>query len=125
MAESLFRRAASVVAGADDYDIASAGTDPVGSLEGVAEVLREIGIGGPAPERRALDTALAPRPDLLIILCEEGCGSCPYLPGARRSMRWPLPDPDQLPAGERVALLRRIRDDLGLRIATLINLPPI
>lgn len=127
MAEALLRNAVIPVpgVGANRYDVASAGTDPTGSLDGVADVMHEIGIGGFVPARRALVTVLQPPPDLLIILCEEGCGSCPYVPGARRSMRWPQPDPDQVPAGERIGLLRHIRDDLGLRVATLVNLPPI
>ena len=125
MAEALMRNAVSSVRGPADYEVASAGTDPVGSLDGVADVLREIGIGDFVPSRCALETVLEPRPDLLIILCEEGCGSCPYVPGARRSVRWPQPDPDRLPAAERVGTLRRIREDLGLRVATLVNLPPI
>lgn len=129
MAEALFRHAARLVRGAtptaDQYDIASAGTDPVGSLDGVANVLHEIGIRDFVPARHALVTMLQPPPDLLVILCEDGCGSCPYVPGARRSMRWPQPDPDQVPAGERIGVLRHIREDLGLRVAMLVNLPPI
>lgn len=127
MAEALLRHALIGVrgTGASRYDIASAGTDPVGSLDGVAGVMREIGIRDFAPARRALDTTLEPKPDLLIILCEEDCGSCPYAPGARRVIRWPQPDPDRVPAGERIGVLRRIREDLGFRVAMLVNLPPI
>jgi protein-tyrosine-phosphatase len=127
LAEALLRNAVSLIRGASayHYDIASAGTDPVGSLDGVADVLREIGIGGFVPSRRALVTVLEPPPDLLIILCEEGCGSCPYVPGARRSMRWPQTDPDKVPGEERIGVLRHIREDLGLRVAMLVNLPPI
>ena len=127
MAEAQFRRAAILVPGVDanQYDVASAGTDPVGSLDGVADVLGEIGIHDFQPARRALGTAVEPPPDLLIILCEEDCGSCPYVPGARRSMRWPQPAPDKVPAEERIELLRQIREDLELRVAMLVNLPPI
>ncbi|MEX0626077.1 MAG: hypothetical protein WD402_06000 [Chloroflexota bacterium] len=127
LAEALFHHAVILApgVGASRYDIASAGTDPTGSLDGVAEVLREVGIGSFVPGRRALVTVLQPPPDLLITLCEEGCDSCPYVPGARRTMRWPQPDPDQVPGGDRIGLLRHIRDDLGLRVATLVDLPPI
>src|ERR687891_392722 len=117
MAEALLRNAVSSVGGSVDYEVASAGTDPVGSLDGVADVLREIGIGDFVASRRALVTMLQPPPDLLIIVCEEGWGSCPYVPGARRIARWPQPDPDQVPAAERIGVLRRIREDLGLRVS--------
>jgi protein-tyrosine-phosphatase len=123
MAEALLRNAVALVPGVgpDQYDIASAGTDPVGSLDGVADVLRELGLGF-EPGRRALVTAVWPPPDLLIVACEEDCGSCPYVPGAGRVVRWPQPNPDQVPASERTGLLRRIREDLGLRAAMLVNL---
>lgn len=118
MAEALLRSAA-----ADRYEIGSAGTEPTGSLEGVAGVLREVSLDEFVPTRRAIASVLHPPPDLLVIVCEEGCGSCPYVPGAGRVVRWPQPDPDLVPPGERIAMLRRIREDVQLRIAYLINLP--
>jgi protein-tyrosine-phosphatase len=123
MADALLRNAVTLIPGVspDRYDISSAGTDPAGSLDGVADVLREVGLGF-EPARRALVTALRPPPDLLIVVCEEECGSCPYVPGARHVVRWPQPDPDAVPADQRTALLRHIREDLGLRAAMLVNL---
>jgi protein-tyrosine-phosphatase len=123
MAEVLFRNAVALVPGirAGRYDVASAGTDPAGSLAGVADVLREIGLAF-EPSRRAVVTALEPPPDVLIVVCEEDCGSCPYVPGARQVWRWPQPDPDRVPSDERIGVLRRIRDDLGTRVAMHVNL---
>jgi hypothetical protein len=45
MADALLRNAVTLIPGVspDRYDIASAGTDPAGSLDGVADVLREVG----------------------------------------------------------------------------------
>lgn len=122
MAEALFRNALALVPdiSTEEYDVASAGTDPAGSLDGVADVLGEIGVRF-EPSRRAVVTALTPPPDLLIVVCEEDCGSCPYVPGARQVVRWPQPDPDQVPADERIEALRHIREDLGLRVAMLVN----
>jgi protein-tyrosine-phosphatase len=81
MAEALFRNAVALVAGVNSgqYDVASAGTDPAGSLDGVADVLREIGASF-EPSRRALVTALRPPPDLLIVVCEEECGTARMCP---------------------------------------------
>lgn len=120
MAEALLRRVA-----ADRYDIGSAGTEPTGSLDGVADVLYEIGFDRFVPTRRAITSVLHPPPDLLVTVCEEGCGSCPYVPGARRVMRWPQPDPDLVPPIERLRMLRRIRDDLETHVSMLMSLPPI
>jgi len=119
IAEALLRRAT-----ADRYEVGSAGTQPTGSLEGVEAVLREVGITDFAPGRRAIVSALDPPPDVLVTVCEEGCGSCPYVPGSGHVLRWPQPDPQLAPPDQRLAALRRIRDDLQILIGTLADLPP-
>lgn len=118
MAAALFRSAAG-----NRFEVSSAGTEPDGPLDMVDEVLQEVGIGDFSPDKRAVSSLLARPPDLVIVVCEEGRDQCPYLPGAKRVVRWPQPDPDTAPATERVRLLRRIRDDLQLRISYLVNLP--
>lgn len=91
--------------------VSSAGTEPSGALEGVAEILGESGPIEFTPARTPLPTA-GPPPDLLISVCEEGCAACPYVPGSREVRRWPLPDPEAVAGEERRALLRTIRDEL-------------
>jgi len=118
MAAALLR----AVAG-DRFEVGSAGIEPNGSVDQVREVLREVGIIDFIPGRRAISSLLDQPPDLLIAVCEEGCGHCPYVPGARRVARWPQPDPDVASPTDRMAVLRRIREDLEPRIASLIDLP--
>lgn len=118
MAEALLRAAAG-----GRFDVLSAGTAATGSVEGVGQVLEEIGIGQFRAARRLLGDLVTPPPDLLVAVCEEGCDSCPYVPGAARVMRWPQPDPDLAPAADRLSVLRGIREDLQLRVAYLVNLP--
>lgn len=46
-----------------------------------------------------------------------GCGDqCPYIPG-KRYIDWELPDPDGRPLDE----VRAIRDEISLRIGTLLD----
>lgn len=118
MAEALLRAAAG-----GRLDVMSAGTAAAGSLEGVGQVLEEIGIGQFKPARRVIGDLVTLPPDLLVAVCEEGCDSCPYVPGAARVMRWPQPDPDHAPATDRLSVLRGIREDLQLRVTYLVNLP--
>jgi arsenate reductase len=106
----------------DRFEAASAGTEPGGSLDLVPEALAEVGIRDFSPERGAIAELGSP-PDLLVVVCEEGCDRCPYVPGARRVLRWPQPDPDTAPPGERMGVLRRIRGDVQLRITYLVSLP--
>jgi protein-tyrosine-phosphatase len=119
MAEALLGQVA-----AGHFDIGSAGTDPRGRLDGVASVLAEVGITGFVATRRPITSVLEPPPDLLVSVCEEGCGSCPYVPGSRHVERWAQPDPGQAPEDQRLETLRGIRDDLRRRIRELLEHPP-
>lgn len=113
MAEALLHAA---LGGAGALRPDSAGTAPGGDLTGVAEVLAERGIGF-TPAHRALDMSMAP--DLLIVVCEEGCSACPYLPRAAQIVRWPLEDPATLQGPARAKALREIATGLEARIGTL------
>lgn len=119
MAEALLRAAAAI-----EFEATSAGSEPSPRLDGVDEVLREVGIREFLAASRDLSGVLVPPPDLVVVLCEEGCLRCPYVPGARRVVRWPQPDPDTASPTERIRVLRRVREDLQLRIAHLVNVPP-
>lgn len=101
MAAAMLRRADE--AGA--FEVSSAGSAPGGDLTGVAEVLAERGVSF-VPGSQQLDLSMAP--DIFIVVCEEGCAACPYLPRAARTLRWPLEDPTELPAERRADALRAI-----------------
>jgi protein-tyrosine-phosphatase len=102
-------------------DVSSAGTEPGGDLTGVVEVLAERGVHFD-PQSLRLDLSMAP--DLLILVCEEGCAACPYLPGAGRIVRWPFEDPAQLPADQRAAALRAMAARLEELAAELLDTRP-
>lgn len=96
----------------------SAGTHPGGSLEGVRAVLAEVGV--PYQEEQTSLTAVARHPpELLIAVCEEGCDSCPYVPGAGAGRRWPFEDPELVSGTARLTALRAIRDGLLPRVREL------
>jgi arsenate reductase len=63
---------------------------------------------------RKLTDDLAGWADVVVTM---GCGDeCPVIPG-RRYVDWELTDPKGLP----VAAVRRIRDDIKIRIAALVE----
>ncbi len=101
MAAALLRR----IDAAGRYEVSSAGSRPGGDLTGVAEILAERGAIF-VPASRQLDLSMAP--DILIVVCEEGCAACPYLPRAAQVARWPLEDLTELPAERRPDALRAI-----------------
>lgn len=114
MAESLLRAADQ----AGSFRVGSAGTDPGGDLAGVAEVLGERNATF-CPASQALDMSMAP--DLFIVVCEEGCAACPYLPRAARIVRWPLEDPGRLHGETRLNVLRALADRLESLVAQLVD----
>lgn len=98
----------------DAVEVRSAGSEPADRINPVAvEAMREVGIDitGRTPKR--LDDKTARLSDVIVTM---GCGdACPYFPG-KRYEDWKLDDP----AGQDLAAVRLIRDDIRSRVATLL-----
>lgn len=82
MAAALLRAAAG-----NRVDVASAGTTPIGSLELVNAILEEVGIRDFRPDALAVSAVLEAPADLVVVVCEDGCDHCPFVPGAKRVVR--------------------------------------
>ena len=95
--------------------VLSGGSEPADQVNPVAvEVMGEIGIdiAGQVPQRWTEDQLA----DVDVVVT-MGCGdTCPYIPG-KRYVDWPLDDPKGRPIGE----VRRIRDEIGRRVAELLG----
>jgi arsenate reductase len=109
MAEALFRRASG-----GRHEARSAGSRPAANVHPpVVEAMRELGVdlAGRRPHR--LDVADMEWADVVVTM---GCGDeCPYVPG-RRYVDWELDDP----AGRPMEDVRRIRDEIGIRVDALV-----
>ena len=99
---------------ADRIEIRSAGTEPAEQVNPVAVVaMREVGIDIAGQTPRVLDYAAAQDSDVIITM---GCGdTCPYFPG-KRYLDWKLDDP----AGQPLDTVRRIRDEIRVRVEELV-----
>ena len=108
MSQALFERAAE-----GRHEARSAGTTPAEHVHPeVAEVMREVGVDISDRVPRRLTDELARWADVVVTM---GCGDeCPYIPG-KRYIDWDLEDPAGRPADE----VRRIRDDIAARVASL------
>jgi arsenate reductase len=93
----------------------SAGTDPGDRVHPeVVTAMREVGIDLSGATPQLLTADLAREASLLVTM---GCGDkCPYVPGLQIE-DWPLEDPKGKPVEE----VRRIRDDIGARVADLLR----
>jgi protein-tyrosine-phosphatase len=103
--------------GGDRFTVRSAGTAPADRINPtVLEAMNEIGIDLTANQEtpKLLTDAAVQESDLVITM---GCGdTCPIYPG-KRYEDWPVQDP----AGQRLAVVRTIRNDIDQRIRILID----
>lgn len=109
IAQALLARAAG-----GRHEARSAGSRPAARIHrSVVEVMRELGldVGGNVPHK--LDEDDMRWADLVVTM---GCGDeCPYIPG-KRFIDWELDDP----AGRPLDAVRRIRDEIHVRVEALI-----
>ncbi|MFF4441675.1 arsenate reductase ArsC [Streptomyces sp. NPDC001621] len=100
--------------GGDHVRVRSAGSAPADSVNpAVVEAMREVGIDISAETPKVLTVEAVQSSDVVITM---GCGdACPYFPG-KRYLDWQLDDP----AGQGVAAVRPIRDEIERRIRRLL-----
>ncbi|MFG2949402.1 arsenate reductase ArsC [Streptomyces adustus] len=95
--------------------VRSAGSAPATTVNpAVVAAMAEVGIDVSAEEPKVLTVEAVHASDVVITM---GCGdTCPVFPG-KRYLDWQLPDP----AGQGVAAVRPIRDEIEQRIRGLID----
>lgn len=95
-------------------NIFSGGSEPAEHVNPVAvEVMREVGIDISHYQPQRFTDELLHEVDVVVTM---GCGdTCPYIPG-KKYVDWPLDDPK----GETVEVVRRIRDDIKIRVEELL-----
>ena len=98
----------------DRIDVLSAGSAPVDELNPAAvEAMAEDGIDITDAQPKLLTPTAVQAADVVVTM---GCGDeCPYFPG-RRYEDWKVDDP----AGQPLAAVRVIRDDIERRVRKLI-----
>jgi arsenate reductase (thioredoxin) len=110
MAEALFHRAAG-----SRHEARSAGSRPADHVHPVVvDVMGELEVDLSAKHPHKLDDADMRWADVVVTM---GCGDeCPYIPG-KRYVDWELDDPASRPIDD----VRRIRDDIRLRVEALVS----
>ena len=96
-------------------EVRSAGSAPAESINpAVAEAMLEDGIDITAEKPKILTTEAVQASDVVITM---GCGdTCPFFPG-KRYLDWVLDDP----AGQDVAAVRPIREEIKRRVLALLT----
>jgi len=101
--------------GGDRITVLSAGSEPKGSINPVAvEAMAEVGIDIADQQPKVLTAEAVRESDAVITM---GCGdACPFYPG-KRYEDCVLEDP----AGQQIEFVRRVRDEIKLRVEALLQ----
>jgi arsenate reductase (thioredoxin) len=105
----------------DRFDVKSAGIEP-GTLNPlVIRVMAETGIDISGNWTKGIYDLLKAGESFswVITVCDEAAAErCPLFPGAAQRLHWSFPDPSRLEGSEadKLAALRKIRDDIRTRI---------
>jgi arsenate reductase (thioredoxin) len=99
----------------DSVEVRSAGTAPADTINPVVvAAMNEVGVDLSAQTPKVLDPDVVQGSDVVVTM---GCGDeCPYFPGTTY-LDWVLPDP----AGQDLAAVRRIRDEIRRRVLELLE----
>ncbi|MEU1407549.1 arsenate reductase ArsC [Streptomyces sp. NPDC005728] len=99
----------------DRVEVRSAGSAPADTVNpAVVEAMAEVDIDISTEVPKVLTVEAVQASDVVITM---GCGdTCPVFPG-KRYLDWQLPDP----AGQGVAAVRPIRDEIEMRIRGLLD----
>ena len=121
MAEGLLR-----AWGGDRFEAFSAGVEATEVRPLAILAMAEIGIDITGQSSKRLDSYLGEQFAYAITVCDEAREACPYFPGAERQLHWSFDDPSAATGteDERLAVFRRVRDEIGARIRSELLAQP-
>lgn len=113
MAEGLLRHL-----GGDEFEVFSAGTEATAVRPLAIEAMAELDIDIAGQESKTLDRYVNEPFDDVITVCDTAAEACPIFPGAQRIRHWSFEDPSKATGSEeeRLAVYRRVRDEIRARI---------
>jgi arsenate reductase (thioredoxin) len=113
MAEGMLRNLAE-----GRFEVMSAGTEATRLRPLAIRAMEELGIDISGQESKTLERYLGEPFDYVITVCDEANEACPFFPGAKNRLHWSFEDPSQAEGSEdeRLAVFRKVRDDLRERI---------
>ena len=118
MAEGLLRHEAG-----DQFEVYSAGTHPTQVRPEAQAVMLELGIDISHHRSKSVDEFAGQKFDYVITVCDNANETCPVFPGRATRLHWSFVDPAAaLGSGEeRMALFRRVRDQIRASIAQFLS----
>ena len=82
--------------------------------------MAEIGVDVSAQESKTLERYLGESFESVVTVCDAANEACPVFPGAKNRLHWSFEDPSRAVGSEeeRLAVFRRVRDEIKARIET-------
>jgi arsenate reductase (thioredoxin) len=113
MAEGYLRRVAP-----DEFEPMSAGTEPKDLNRLAVEAMQEIGIDISQQKSKDVRDFLGQAIPYVITVCDNAKQQCPIFPRTYKFLHWSLDDPAAATGShdERLAVFRRVRDEIANRI---------
>jgi arsenate reductase len=114
MAEGLLRNDAG-----ERFEVESAGTKPSSVRSEAITVMRELGVDISGHRSKSVEDFAGQTFDCIITVCDNARESCPVFFGSANKLHQSFEDPAALngSADERLALFRRVRDQLRAFLA--------
>jgi arsenate reductase len=118
MAEGLLRHDAG-----DKFDVESAGTNPGSVRPEAISVMREAGIDITGHRSKHVDEFAGQQFDYVITVCDNARETCPVYFGKAEKLHHDFEDPAAVngPEQERLAVFRRVRDQLRAYLCDFSN----
>jgi len=102
----------------DQFEIASAGTDPSQVNPLAIRAMQEVGIDLSEHTAKPVKPFLGNVWHYVITVCDHANEYCPIFPSPSQRLRWSFPDPSQATGTEeqRLHIFRQVRDDICAKI---------
>jgi arsenate reductase (thioredoxin) len=113
MAEGLLRHLAG-----DAFEVASAGTHPVGLNFLAVSAMQEIDIDISTNRSKSIDEYINQHFDYVITVCDRAKETCPIFQAASSTLHWSFDDPAAAQGSIefRQEVFRRVRDEIAERV---------
>jgi arsenate reductase len=100
------------------FEVASAGTHPVGLNQQAVMVMKEVGIDISRYRSKSVGELARQRFDYAITVCDRAKETCPIVQGATSVLHWSFDDPAGAQGEEeaRLTVFRRVRDEIAQRV---------
>ncbi len=118
MAEGLLRHA-----GANRFNVWSAGTHPTYVRPEAVAVMKELGIDISGHRSKVVDEFVGQEFDYIITVCDNAKETCPVFPGKAERLHWSFEDPAAVEGSDdqRRAAFRKVGDEIRARIGQFLS----